>query len=120
MSSFRAEAYGAPAAIIWLSDTCKAFEIERKHTWHIYTDNQGLVTRKALHTRLDTSNPLQTDFDVTDPWHLRLRSLHPIDLHHVRGHQDAAEAHVLSLEEELNVYADELATRALQQPCRAA
>jgi hypothetical protein len=112
MSSFRSEITGLASAMKTLEKVAEALQVEIKVDLH--TDNQALVNRIMKLKQYDPSNALlRNDYDAY--WIIRKarKTVEISDVRHVRGHQDRT-GKSLSFIEQLNVIADELATKAVE------
>jgi hypothetical protein len=121
MSSYRAEAYGKIAWLIFLKHYATFFNVTIRCTIKSYCDNKELVNQTRFSA--DPSNIwecMRADYDILNEIAFvqgQLRAMAPrmIQGQWVKGHQDATTPlNRLSLPALLNIEADKLATEALQ------
>jgi hypothetical protein len=122
MNSFRTEAHGLLSLLVYIQHHTQYHQTatDQHITFHVYSDNSGLVKRStSIHeNRLELKDTTEADFDLIAQIHEVRKQLEKqnvkIDLGHVKGHQDETR-HVseLSTEAQLNVKANDLATDAL-------
>ena len=115
MHSFRAEGYGGISATQFIIHAVQYFAIpkaNRVFQWKWTCDNLGLIKRltKLQSTLPTTGLNLRADSDVCQQLLHNLEEIPNRQIKHVKGHQDRSGA-ILSLDEQLNVLADEQATK---------
>ena len=114
-SSFRGEAYGV-ASVSWFIVSLLLFfhhTLPSSIHWQFWCDNLGLVTRINNHAanQHKLRDLTATDADMCLCALKGLSRLGNYSLHHVKGHQDSScKQKPLSVEAQLNIKADELAT----------
>jgi hypothetical protein len=120
--SFRSEGYGLASALIFINNLIRTFDISpREHVWNIYIDNKSLIQRMdgySLYVPIPRWN-LRADEDITKTVRKLMQEL-PVKLIHIKSHQDDDQDwEKLSFQAQLNVMADEEATRqrnAMDEP----
>jgi hypothetical protein len=112
--SFRAEGYGLTSVLLFIRNIINKFNVRPKeHTWKIYLDSKLLIQRmNSYHTRLPVPRwNLRPDEDIARTAHNLMAKL-PIQLQHVKSHQDEKQgAALIKFEAQMNILADEEATR---------
>ncbi len=119
--SFRAEGYGMSSGLLYLLQIHRFYGIQRNRTTanKIICDNQGLLTRIGNSTTWKYMTPnvtLRAEWDVESTIVDSYKQLGiPFTLVHVKSHQDDdGPVTGLTMEAQLNVQADALATEALK------
>jgi hypothetical protein len=121
MSSYRAEAYGKLSWIIFIKHFLEFAHITPECLFHSYLDNLEIVNHTQLSSNLTfASAAIIPDYDILIAISNEQRTLSSLcrlpNTQHVRGHQDQSKSHhQLTRPEQLNVRADQLATKALQE-----
>ena len=120
--SFRAEGYGMSSGLLYLLQLHRFYGINRNRTSRntIICDNQGLLTRIENATTWKYTTPnvtLRAEWDVEAAIVDSYKQLGiPFTFLHVKSHQDDdGPVSGLTLEAQLNVQADTLATEALKE-----
>jgi hypothetical protein len=121
MSSYRAEAYGKLAWLLFLHHYCECFGISVNCAIRSYCDNQEVIKQTRFHSKMDKVwDCLRPDYDILlEIVHtqdlLRARAPYMISGQWIKGHQEETTAlDKLSLPALLNIKADKLATEALR------
>jgi ribonuclease HI len=116
-SSYRAEAYGMLSLLRFLHHVSQNLKVFDLAAMQISTDSQSLVTKVTQYLQFDHYYPnttLEPDWDVLQIICRTIRSLpFAIILIHVKGHQDRKPHQSLSIEAQLNIVADSIATSML-------
>ena len=119
MSSQRAESCGKLAWITWLIHFSIYHKFIIKSTITSYCDNKSVVSKSAI--KNDYENPsyvITPNFDIFKSIYLQQCRIPPSimkDTKWVKGHQDSSKPICeLSLEAQLNIIADQLASEALE------
>jgi hypothetical protein len=115
--SFRAEAYGATSACLFLHNLIRKFNIQKEnHRWTLYIDSKSLIQRLDSF-RTKTNIPrwnLRPDEDICRVAAEIIQKL-PLRIQHIKSHQDKKQKmEELPLEVVLNTMADREATRQRQ------
>jgi hypothetical protein len=114
-SSFRSEATGLLAILLFLLNIRVFFDVTLDCSLSLYTDNKGLVSVLPAMAQ-PFQSPLasfRADWDLLQALASTIKQIStvPVTVHHVKGHQDRARTVAsLSLPAQLNVEADSLAT----------
>jgi ribonuclease HI len=114
--SFRAEGFGIASAASFLQVIAKQFQLNvENYNWHFFIDNKAMITRmESYSTKIQHSQwNLRSDADITNQAATLLQGL-PVEYHHVKSHQDKNRDNRLSFEAQINIIADEMATRQRQ------
>jgi hypothetical protein len=121
MSSYRAEAYGKLAWLLFLNHYCECFDITINCTIRSYCDNKEVIKQSRFHARMDKVwDCLRPDYDILlEIVHvqdsLRAKAPYMISGQWVKGHQDKTTTEErLPLPALLNIKADKLAAEALR------
>jgi hypothetical protein len=121
MSSYRAEAYGKLAWLLFLDHYCKCFGITINCTIQSYCDNMEVIKQTRFSARMDKVwDCLRADYDllreiVHVQESLRKNAAYMVSGQWIKGHQDATKGRdKLPIPARLNIKADELATEALR------
>jgi hypothetical protein len=120
MSSYRAEAYGKIAWLIFLKHNAKFFNVTIQCTIKSFCDNKEVINQTKLSANLaNVWECLCADFDVLkeiDFVQHQLRAMAPNMLQGqwVKGHQDMTTLDKLPIPALLNIEADKLATAVLK------
>jgi hypothetical protein len=112
--SFRAEGYGLMSVAIFLQNIVRRFGVDpNEHTWRIFTDSKSLIQRiDSFHNQISIPRwNLRPDEDIAKAAYTILSKI-PAQLIHIKSHQDRTKSiEKLTFEAQLNVIADEEATR---------
>jgi ribonuclease HI len=111
--SFRAEGFGIASAASFLKILIQNFNINTNDfTWRLYVDNQAMIKRmESYRTTIPHSRwNLRPDADITNRANEQITGI-PVQYIHVKSHQDNQNPKELGFDAELNIMADELATR---------
>lgn len=118
--SFRAEGYGLTSVLLFIRNLMSQFNIRpREHSWKIYLDSKSLIQRmNSYHTWMPVPRwNLRPDEDIARTAHSLLAKL-PIQLQHVKSHQDDKHGpSQINFEAQMNILADEEATRQRNTMC---
>jgi hypothetical protein len=111
---FRAETYALAAAAAFIEQMLEHFRITANdHVWHFIMDNTSLI-REMEHLRLEARTAkwnLRQDADILHLANKLLLDI-PANFTHIKSHQDRVKTDKpLSFQAQLNIMADELATR---------
>jgi ribonuclease HI len=112
LSSFRAEAYGLLALMRYIN------QIPTSHAIKLYTDSKSVIQRCKRPISYSPHSTILPDADVINTIKDEIKSsMHTIEIEHVKGHQDKKKPlDKLPQPAQMNVRADELATKAMNKP----
>jgi hypothetical protein len=112
--SFRVEGYSLTSVLLFIQNLINKFNLRPKeHTWKIHLDSKSLLQRlNSYHTKMPVPRwNLRPDKDIARTAHMLMSKL-PIQLYHVRSHQDEkSPSATINFEAQLNILADQEATR---------